>query len=82
MIRRLLRLCALPLVFLATLPSALVACPYCAGQDGGDYISQIFVPIMTLLGAPFILFGIMAFIVARNSDKKTDNRPPPYTALK
>ena len=56
-------------VLLLMVPSIVVACPYCAGQSGENYIESIIIPVAGLLMAPFLLFGIMISVVYFHKDK-------------
>jgi hypothetical protein len=60
---------------MAMMPAPLAACPFCAMQDNG--LQEILVPIFSLLGAPFVVFGIIAGIVVRNvrQNKAGQDRP-------
>ena len=49
--------------------SMVIACPYCAGQSGENYIESIIIPVAGLLMAPFLLFGIMISVVYFHKDK-------------
>ena len=40
------------------------ACPYCIKSSGG-YIDRIFVPIGSLLMAPFVIFLILFFVLRK-----------------
>ncbi|MDP6134068.1 MAG: hypothetical protein QF856_05690 [Candidatus Marinimicrobia bacterium] len=46
-----------------TLPLYSLACPYCAGQSGENYIEAIIVPIAGLLLTPFIILGTIGGII-------------------
>ncbi len=63
------------LALLVMIPGSLAACPFCAMQDNG--LQEILVPIFSLLGAPFVIFGIIAGIVVRNArqNKKEQDVP-------
>jgi|TARA_B100000953_G_C17806482_1_gene353871 hypothetical protein len=52
-----------------TLPLYSLACPYCAGQSGENYIESIIIPVAGLLMAPFLLFGVMSGVVYFYKDK-------------
>ena len=56
-------------VLLLIFPSMVMACPYCAGQTGENYIESIIIPVAGLIMAPFFLFGIMSSIVYFHKDK-------------
>ncbi len=58
-------------ICLMVMPSLVLACPYCAGSDTDNYFAAIAGPISALLGAPFVIFGVIAFIVYRSN--KGDN---------
>ncbi len=49
-------------------PGFLFACPFCAGKE--STIQDIMVPVATLLGTPFILFGLVAYIIIRQQKKE------------
>ncbi len=57
------------------IPDLLVACPFCAMQDNG--LQEILVPIFSLLGAPFVIFGIIAGIVVRNARQSKEGQESP-----
>lgn len=57
------------------MPGLLAACPFCAMQDNG--LQEILVPIFSLLGAPFVAFGIIAAIVVRNVRRNTEGQAGP-----
>ncbi len=59
--KRLTAASGLSLAILA--PTVASACPYCAGSDGGQYLSTIAIPILTLLSAPLVIFFVGAAIV-------------------
>ena len=50
-------------------PSIVVACPYCAGQSGENYIESIIIPVAGLLMAPFLFIGIISSIIYLHRDK-------------
>ncbi len=54
---------------LLILPSMVIACPYCAGQSGENYLESIIIPVAGLLMAPFLLFGVMSGVVYFYKDK-------------
>jgi hypothetical protein len=47
----------------------VIACPYCAGQSGENYLESIIIPVAGLLMAPFLLFGVMSGVVYFYKDK-------------
>ena len=55
--------------FVSALPTLIYTCPYCAGQNGENYIQAIIVPIAGLLIAPFMLFGVVGCFVYIHKDK-------------
>tara|TARA_B100000035_G_scaffold12247_1_gene10275 strand:- start:4115 stop:4399 length:285 start_codon:yes stop_codon:yes gene_type:complete len=57
----------LTVISLTVMPSLVLACPYCAGSDTDNYFAAIAGPISALLGAPFVIFGVIAFIVYRSN---------------
>ena len=61
----------LTVISLTVMPSLVLACPYCAGSDTDNYFAAIAGPISALLGAPFVVFGLIAVIVYRGN--KGDN---------
>lgn len=49
-------------------PGLLLACPYCAGRD--STFSDILLPVAALLGAPFIIFGVIAVFVVKSNRRE------------
>jgi len=45
-----------------------IACPFCAGQSGENYIQQIILPIGVLLLTPFIVAGTVILIIYFNNN--------------
>ncbi|MDP6966167.1 MAG: hypothetical protein QF551_02705 [Candidatus Marinimicrobia bacterium] len=53
-------------LILAVLPQVVLACPYCTGQSGENYIKTIMMPVVTLLSAPFFVFGVIGLILFKH----------------
>ena len=49
----------------------LWSCPYCAGKD--STFSDILLPVAALLGAPFVIFGVIAFFVVKSNRKENQS---------
>ncbi len=61
------------LALMVMMPDLLAACPFCAMQDNG--LQEILIPIFSLLGAPFVVFGVIAGIVVRNARQTKAGQP-------
>ncbi|GEM_PF-407752 len=57
--------------FVAIAPGLIWACPFCAGRD--STISDILLPVAALLGAPFVIFGVIAFFVVKSNRKENQS---------
>jgi hypothetical protein len=56
---------------LSIIPGMLWSCPYCAGKD--STFSDILLPVAALLGAPFVIFGVIAFFVVKSNRKENQS---------